>query len=129
MRGGFCGGRTGASDWLRESRGQEPEDKLRFVRREKELLRRGYAGGHCATDETDRHGAMHGRFDVGVRPQRRLGGSRLQRGVPGTGGKRGRGGGVLGGEMREDGGEAGGRWAGEGGPARIPGKASDRERR
>src|SRR5256885_14753214 len=97
MRGGFWGGRTGASDWLRESRGQEPEDKLRFVRREKELLRRGYAGGHCATDETDRHGAMHGRFDVGVRSQRRLGGSRLQRGVPGTGGKRGRRGGVLGG--------------------------------
>src|SRR5437016_12720020 len=109
MRGGFCGGRTGASGWLRESRGQEPEDKLRFVRREKELLRRGYAGGQCATDETDRHGAMHGRFDVGVRSQRRLGGSRLQRGVPGTDGKRGRSGGLLWEALREGGGATAGR--------------------
>src|SRR5580704_16539302 len=108
MRGGFCGGRSGASGRVRESREQEPEDKLRFVRREKELLRRGYAGCQSADDETDRHGALHGRFDVGVRSKRRLGGSRLQRTVPGGGGKRLRGRRFLGEELREDGGQAGG---------------------
>src|SRR5712672_2900947 len=36
----FCGGRAGASGRLRESREQERDDKLRFVRRKKELLRR-----------------------------------------------------------------------------------------
>src|SRR6266513_5311235 len=108
MRGGFCGEHTGASDWLQESRGQEPEDKLRFVRRKKELLRRGYAGGQRATDETDRHGAMYGRFDMGARSPGCLGGSRLQRGVPGASGKRGRRGGFLGQELRKDGGQAGG---------------------
>src|ERR1700682_5434737 len=108
MRGGFCGGRSGASGRVRESRGQEREDKLRFVRWEKELLRRGYAGGQSAADETDRHGALHGRFDVGVRSQGRLGGSGLQRGVPGADGKRTRRGGFLREELREDGGQAGG---------------------
>src|SRR5467141_2118383 len=71
LRGGFCGRRAGAPSQLRESLRREPEDKLRFVRREKELLRRRYAGGQGATNETDRHGAMHGRFDVGVRSPRR----------------------------------------------------------
>src|SRR6267143_1017000 len=108
MRGGFCSGRSGASGRLRESRGQEREDKLLFVRREKELLRRGYAGGQGAADETDRHGAMRGRFDVGVRSHGHLGGSGLQRGVPGAAGKRTRRGGFLGEELREDGGQAGG---------------------
>src|SRR5207253_2620596 len=107
MRGGFCSGRTGTSGRLCESRGQEPEDKLRFVRRKKELLRRGYAGGQGATDETDKHGTMHGRFDVGLRSLGRLGGSRLQRRVPGAGGKSARRGGFLGEELREDGGQAG----------------------
>src|SRR5712671_6649185 len=106
MRGGFCCGSTGASGRVRESREQEREDKLRFVRREKELLRRGYARGQSADDETDRHGALHGRFDVGVRSQRRLGGSRLQRRVPGGGGKRSWRRGFLGEELREDGGQA-----------------------
>src|SRR6267154_32617 len=108
MRGGFSGGRTGAPGRLRECRGQEPEDKLRFVRREKELLRRRYAGGQGATNETDRRGAMHGRFDVGVRSPGRLGGSGLQRGVPSAGGKRTRHGGFLGEELREDGEQTGG---------------------
>src|SRR5437016_3111418 len=124
MRGGFCGGRTGASGRLRESRGQEPEDKLRFVRREKELLRRGYAGGQGTTDETDRHGSMHGRFDVGVRSQGRLGRSRLQRGVSGAGGERTRRGGFLGKELREDGGQAGSERVGEAMPASIARNAS-----
>ena len=88
MRGGFCGGRTGASGRLRERGGQEPDDKLRFIRRKKESLRRGHAGRQGAIDETDWHGDMYGRFDVGVRSQRHLGGSRLQRGVPGAAGKR-----------------------------------------
>src|SRR6266480_5346255 len=108
MRGGFCSGRTGSSCRLRESRRQEPEDKLRFVRRKKELLRRGYSGGQRATDETDRHGAMYGRFDMGARSPACLGGSRLQRGVPGTSGKRARSGGFLRQELRKDGGQAGG---------------------
>src|SRR5580693_8472362 len=108
MRRGFCGGRTRASSRLWESRGQEPEDKLRLVRREKELLRGGYAGGQSATDETDRYGAMYGRFDVGVRSQGCLGGSGLQRGVPSAGGKRTRRGGFLREELREDRGQAGG---------------------
>src|SRR5439155_535436 len=113
MRGGFCSGRTGASGRLRESRRQEPEDKLRFVRRKKELLRRGYAGGQRATDETDQHGAMYGRFDMGARSPGCLGGSRLQRGVPGASGKRARRGGFLREELREDGGQAGGEGVGE----------------
>src|SRR6266850_4182315 len=124
MPGGFSGGRTGASGRLREGRGQDAKDKLHFVRREKELLRRGYAGGQGATDETDRHGGMHGRFDMGVRSQWHLGGSRLQRGVPGAGGKRTRRGGFLGEELREDGGQAGGERVGEAMPASIARNAS-----
>src|SRR6266436_2225430 len=108
MRGGFCSGRTGSSGRLRESRRQEPEDKLRFVRRKKELLRRGYAGGQRATDEAYRHGAMHGRFDMGAQSRGWLGGSRLQRRVPGASGKRARRGGFLGEELRKDGGQVGG---------------------
>src|SRR6266436_5156325 len=108
MRGGFSGGRTGAPGRLRECRGQQPESELRFVRREKELLRRRYAGGQGETNERERHGDMQGGGEVGVGSPGGLGGSGLQRGVPGAGGKRTRRGGFLGEELREDGKQAGG---------------------
>jgi len=81
---------------------QEPEDNLRFVRREKELCDAD-TQGQGAADETDRHGAMRGRFDVGY-DRTGVWVDRVATGVPGAAGKRlARG--FLGEELREHGGK------------------------